>query len=125
MPLSEEEQRVLDQLERQLRAEDPNLAQSMRGQEASAPNPVRKLAIALSGVVVGLILLIGGVASQNPWIGIVGFVLMFAVVVYATLSPSGKTKKSGEAHPKSAPAKDKSGIVDKMDERWNRRFDDN
>jgi len=42
MPLSEHEQRLLDQMERQLYADDPKLASTLRG-SASAAHNRRKL----------------------------------------------------------------------------------
>ena len=119
MPLSEEEQRVLEQLERQLRQEDPHLDQSMRATSEPSSGMVRKLVIGLCGVVLGLVLLVTAVATQVPLLGILGFVLMFAVVVYASYSPqrsAGKKQQQSKKNSKS--------VVDRMDERWRRRMDE-
>lgn len=60
MPLSEHEQRLLDQIERALYAEDPKFASSVRGARLRKPARRRRLqGIAL--LVVGLVMLVLGV----------------------------------------------------------------
>ena len=61
MPLSEHEQRMLDQIESALYAEDPKFASTVRGGRMRAASSRRRLqAVAL--FVLGLVLLIAGVA---------------------------------------------------------------
>jgi hypothetical protein len=88
MPLSEYEQRVLEQMERALTSDDPRLANTL--QQTSRRSPLRYV-LAGVGVVVGLLLLVLGAASSRPWVGVIGFVLMFAGVAYAFAAP----RKSG------------------------------
>ncbi|MDQ1179864.1 hypothetical protein QE397_001319 [Rhodococcus sp. SORGH_AS 301] len=81
MPLSEHEQRMLDQIESALYAEDPKFASTVRGGRIRAASTRRRFqAVAL--FVIGLILLIAGVAlpfkpGGFPIISLVGFVFMF------------------------------------------------
>ena len=77
MPLSENEQRLLEQMERALYAEDPKFASAMRG-AARRTGAARRLLLGLAGVVLGLVVLLVGVAKQQVPIGVVGFVLMLA-----------------------------------------------
>lgn len=86
MPLSEYEQRVLEQMERQLHAEDPKLADSMEHPTISRRGPWRYVVGALA-VVVGLTLLLVGVSSSFVWLGIVGFVAMFLGVTFVVVPP--------------------------------------
>ncbi len=83
MPLSEHEQRLLEQMERALSAEDPRLASALRG-SASARRRRRTMALSVSGFVIGLILLMAGVVFPGlvP-VSIIGFVLMLVCVVTA------------------------------------------
>lgn len=75
MPLSEEELRLLEQMERALVEEDPKLASTLRG--TSMQRAARRRAI-VAGVAfaVGLGLLTTGVIATQPIVGIVGFVIM-------------------------------------------------
>src|ERR1700761_9442379 len=82
MPLSDHEQRMLDQIESALYAEDPKFASSVRGGGLRAPTARRRLQGA-GLFVLGLAMLIGGVPSKTVWVGsfpilsVIGFVVMF------------------------------------------------
>lgn len=130
MPLSEHEQRMLDQIESALYAEDPKFASSVRGATLRAPSAQRRIK---GGVllVVGLALLIAGVPfySQNHaflLISIVGFIVMFVGAVIATTSPRSKDKPgahpTGQARAKKAKSAGGS-FTSRMEDRFRRRFD--
>jgi hypothetical protein len=74
MPLSEQEQRLLDEMERGLYQNDAH--RSDAGQPGGRPT-VGAIALAVVGGVLGLGLLIAGVVLRAPIVGIVGFVVMF------------------------------------------------
>ncbi|HWS58549.1 MAG TPA: DUF3040 domain-containing protein, partial [Actinotalea sp.] len=80
MPLSEYEQRVLEQMERQLTSDDPKLVHTLQGRTAS---PVRRWVLAGTGALIGLGLLVAGAATNTTWLGVLGFVAMFLAVLYA------------------------------------------
>ncbi|QWC85625.1 DUF3040 domain-containing protein [Nocardioidaceae bacterium] len=89
MPLSEEELRLLDQMERALAAEDPKFVSTIRG--TSVQRAARRRAYASGAVlVVGMgILLLGAVMSTSPDsgtnpVGIAVGVVGFAIMVGAT-----------------------------------------
>ncbi|KYH44049.1 DUF3040 domain-containing protein [Branchiibius sp. NY16-3462-2] len=89
MPLSDHEQRLLDQMERALYAEDPKFVSSM----AAVPHRLRQRRRLLLGalvLLVGIGLVVLGVASQLVWLGAVGFVVMVAGAAYA-VTPSRQT----------------------------------
>ena len=68
MPLSDHEQRMLDQIESALYAEDPKFASSVRGGTLRAPSTRRRLqGVAL--FLTGLAMLVSGVAVKGTWIG--------------------------------------------------------
>ena len=88
MPLSDHEQRMLDQIESALYAEDPKFASSVRGGGLRAPSARRRLQGAAL-FVVGLAMLVCGVAFKATMIGsfpilsVFGFLVMFGGVVFA------------------------------------------
>lgn len=76
MPLNEDEQRILEEIERQFYEEDPDLARSVSGGSLrSKLLPRRRLAIA--GFIVGFIVMLVSFTS-SVWIAAVGFILMLA-----------------------------------------------
>lgn len=132
MPLSENEQRILDELEKQLRSDDPTLADAF-----SEPSPrprsidTKRLAVGAGGVVLGLAALVFAVWSHTIWLGVLAFVLMVASATYG-LSASRPEKphphdprhqhpafghgvRGGGRRPKQ------SGFMRAMQERWDRR----
>ena len=79
MPLSEHEQRLLDQIERALYAEDPKFASSVRSTDLRT-HMRRRLRRAAFVLVVGVVLLILGL-STNPAVGIAGFAVMVGALL--------------------------------------------
>jgi hypothetical protein len=124
MPLSEYEQRVLEQLERDL-GSDPKLTSVM----AKTSRPRGRWTFAFIGIVGGFGVLLAGVINQNTVIGILGFALMLASALWAMLAPTKAPKaKAGAAGAKStaAPRKAKrQGFMNRVEERFERRRDQN
>ena len=121
MPLSEHEQRLLEQMERQLYADDPKLASTLRGSGRSLRSRHRLL-LGVVGVVAGMALLVAGVASAWP-LGVAGFLVMLGGGWLASTGwQSGGTaqsapKTSGDKSPQ------RSGFMTRIEERWERRRD--
>ena len=127
MPLSEYEQRVLEQMERQLTSDDPRLANTLtqRGHR-----PFGRYVIAGVGASLGLLLLVLGAANSLPWLGVIGFVVMFAAVAFAFAAPHrssghrsgprGVVQSDGHVKPAS-PTRQKSSFMSRLEERWERR----
>lgn len=144
MPLSEEELRLLEQMERALVAEDPKLASTMRG--ASLRRHARRRAL-VAGVafLLGVAVLMTGAVMQQTLVGIVGFVVMLGSAYVAlvswrgqsapepvpatethgpfTLVEGGRQKRSGRGRA-LRPARSGS-FMERMEERWRRRRDQN
>jgi uncharacterized membrane protein YkvI len=81
MPLSEQEQRLLEEMERSLYHND---ADFVAGGSRRAGRPTYTMVvIGVLVAVVGLAALIAGVVIQQPIVGVVGFVAMFAGVLIA------------------------------------------
>ncbi len=132
MPLSDHEQRMLDQIESALYAEDPKFASSVRGGGFRAPTARRRLQGAAL-FVIGLAMLVSGVAFKATMIGsfpilsVVGFVVMFGGVVFAITGPrlAGRTDHSGPAQG-TRQRRNKGGgsFTSRMEDRFRRRFDE-
>ncbi|MFS0884763.1 DUF3040 domain-containing protein [Aeromicrobium sp. 179-A 4D2 NHS] len=125
MPLSDEEARLLAQLEQSLAAEDPEFASTLRGSKLIAHN--RRIAIACAvGFVIGIAMLLGGAVSQMTWLGVAGFVAMVATAYFFIrawrrgISGSDQPSRPTPASPKSSGG----SFVERMEERWQRRQDD-
>jgi len=120
MPLSEYEQRVLDDLESDLGA-DPTLKSAM----TRSRRTVGRLVTATLGVVVGLGVVLAGVMTKMWLIGIGGFALMITIVLWALLGPSGSSRGSrgakGAIKGPAGPAKGRQGFMNRLEERFERR----
>lgn len=77
MPLSEEELRLLEQMEQALAQEDPKFASTLRGSALERTAKLRTFGAA--GVfVLGIGMLMGGAVSQQIWLAVLGFLVMLA-----------------------------------------------
>ncbi|MGH3983676.1 MAG: DUF3040 domain-containing protein [Pseudonocardiaceae bacterium] len=128
MPLSEHEQRLLDQIERALYAEDPKFASNVRGARMRSLSHRRRIqGIAL--FVLGLLLLVAGIVLPYrlvgvPFISVFGFLVMFAGALVAIFSrPAGDGRRGG-ASDRSAPGQNRSTLAQRMEQRFRRRFEE-
>lgn len=125
MPLSEHEQRLLEQIERALYAEDPKFVSTVRGGRLRRSTRRRRVqGIAL--FVVGLVLLVVGVAVPQLWLAssfpvlsVVGFLVMLGGAVLAVTSVGS----GGQAPPVTETELDKNRFTGRMEERFRRRFE--
>lgn len=127
MPLSEHEQRLLEQMERALYAEDPKFASSLRS-AVPRPGGRRRAAIGVLVALVGVALLITGAATSYVAVGVVGFLVMLAgtVLVVATLRPGSSaaaapTTTGRPSTPSKAKAPKQGGFMDRVEERFRKR----
>jgi hypothetical protein len=75
MPLSDRERKVLEELELDLAADDPRLAQELSSGSVENRFSPRSYFAAMA-FLIGVVLLIAGVASQMIVVGVAGFLLM-------------------------------------------------
>lgn len=122
MPLSEYEQRVLEQMEQQLRSDDPRLADAIAGK------PMRRtmhMVLGTLAILAGLGMLVGGAAVPNIWLGVGGFLAMFGGVLLALSQPkvgSAPASRATDAPSNVLPLKRRSsGFMQRLEERWDRR----
>jgi hypothetical protein len=122
MPLSEHEQRLLEQIERALIAEDPKFASTVRAGRLRRPTRRRRLQ-GLVLFVLGLVMLVVGVAVRSIWlanvpvVSVIGFLVMLTGAVLAVTSiGAGKKAPNKSAEP------DRNRFGGNMEERFRRRF---
>lgn len=124
MPLSEQEQRMLDQMERALYVEDPRFASAME-RPSLGTSRRRRLIIAVLGVVAGLGILLLGSVLTTPALGVLGFCIMFAAAVFGITGPSSDDAAPDlvDAPVAGAQRSRRSGpnVKSRMEERWERR----
>jgi hypothetical protein len=124
MPLSEQEQRLLDEMERNLYQNDADFVATVGGVRGRAN--YRGIILGIVLVVIGIGVLIAGVSTSLLFVGVLGFVVMFAGVVLA-LTPARVSKagaRAAEAPRASASARRSGGFMDNLTERWEKRQED-
>jgi hypothetical protein len=128
MPLSEYEQRVLEQMERQLTSDDPRLANTL--QSRGGRRGVGRWVLVGLGFLGGLLLLVAGAAMSQLWLGVIGFLLMFGAVAFAFAGPqqsgpAGVVRNDGSVAQRNRPGKkptsSRGGFMTRLEERWDRR----
>lgn len=135
MPLSENEQRMLEQIERALVEDDPKFASTVR-----STNPrtylLRRVRRSVVLFVLGLaVLVVGVVLNQVPLtvvLGILGFVMMLFAALRGAADLrriSGRsTTETGRRSSKSSRSasrpRQKASFMERVEERWRRRWED-
>jgi DUF3040 family protein len=150
VPLSEHEQRQLEQIEQSLYADYPKLAQAVRAKDPRI-HYKRRVITATIGFLVGVGLLLAGVVSKVTFIGVGGFVVMLACAMWALTSwrhmggsavsrstgpgrgqphaaapgPGREQRHRGRPPRKSSKSKRgraaKGSFMERLEERWRRR----
>ena len=129
MPLSDHEQRLLEQMERALYAEDPKFADSLRKNRRPSVNR-KTLVLGIAGALAELAVLVAGVATSVPLVGLLGFLgtvagAFVAYRAYTTATPADEAATAAPAGPapRGASTGD-SGFMDKLEDRWRKRRDE-
>ena len=133
MPLSEHEQRLLDQIERALYAEDPKFASTVRSTDLRT-HMRRRLRRAGALFSVGFVTMLVGVISNLIPVGVIGFVLMLLSMVVGLSAwkrvGSNSTLRSvdGGAQRTTRVKKNKQPSAgspkERLEERWRRRWEE-
>ena len=121
MPLSEQEQRLLDEMERNLYQNDADFVATV-GAGRGRTN-YRGIILGALLVIAGVSTLLIGVGSHLPVIGVLGFAIMFAGVIVAltpSRAPRGMPAKPTTTGP-SPRDRRSGGFMDSLNERWERR----
>ena len=136
MPLSEHEQRQLEQIEQALYREDPKFGRLVRSSDPRV-HYKRKLAQGLVGVVVGAGLIAAGVVTHHLYFEGAGAAVMLLSLVWAIVSwrrhaarvrpARSKAKQARAAGSGGAAGSSRAGLtrrarmMERMEERWRRR----
>ena len=135
MPLSEHEQRQLEQIEQALRAGDPRFADAVAAADPRV-HYRRRVIAAAPGFVIGVGLLLAGVVINVILIAVAGFVVMLACSLWAVTSyrrmtaittgrapaqdrASGSKRRAAKG--RRAGGQAGSGLMRRLEKRWRRR----
>ncbi|MFC9945860.1 DUF3040 domain-containing protein [Streptomyces pratensis] len=131
MPLSEHEQRMLEQMERALYAEDPKFATALEGSGLRRYTR-RRVYQAVAGFLVGIALLMAGMVFQQAWVSVAGFLVMLGCAVLA-VTGWRKAPKPGEQQPAGSASggggerrhpRQRRSMMNRIEQRWQRRRDE-
>ena len=123
VPLSEHEQRLLDQIEQALYAEDPKFASSVRSAR-SRFRARRWIVLACFGIAAGLAVVLVGLATKIVVLGVLGFVLILGSCVYIATALSNRSGKASDSAPGGTKGRS-AGVRSRMEDRLRRRFEEN
>jgi hypothetical protein len=121
MPLSEQEQRLLEEMERSLYHNDADFVAGSAGRHG---RPTYTMIV--TGVLIGVVgvgTLIAGVAVHLPPVGVLGFILMFAGVIVALTPP--RSSGSSAVPPRATTANGQTGsFPQSSNDDWKNHPDD-
>lgn len=128
MPLSDHEQRLLEQIERALYADDPKLASTIR-----STNPrvyvVRRLWRSSALFLLGLATLVAAVivtGAPGVVLGLAGFALMLlaALRLAADLKRLSGRPDVSTRQTRTAKTTSRASFMERVEERWRKRWED-
>jgi hypothetical protein len=131
VPLSEHEQRQLEQIEQALYREDRRLGRLVRSSDPRV-HYKRRVVLAASGFAVGAGMVAAGVVLPLVWLAVGGFVVLVLSGIWA-LSSWRHMATAGLGVPGRGPAAKRRGgrkkrgkpgrgaMMERLDERWRRR----
>ncbi len=132
MPLSEHEQRQLEQIEQALYADHPRLARAMRAKDPKV-HYRRRVQEAAVGFLLGAGALVAGIFLKYAWLSVAGFAVMLLSSVWviasyrrmaALVATDRKRARSRRRRGRAArPAS--SGLMERLEERWRHRQERN
>ncbi|MEO7123436.1 MAG: DUF3040 domain-containing protein [Lacisediminihabitans sp.] len=126
MPLSEQEQRLLEEMERSLYHNDADFVSTV-----SSRGGKRNYTTIVIGILVGILgvaAIVTGVMTRLPIVGIAGFIVMFVGVLVALSAPKSSsddpTMEPSATHgAPTAPGAARPDFMQRMNERWEKRQD--
>ncbi|ROP64023.1 DUF3040 domain-containing protein [Curtobacterium sp. PhB115] len=132
MPLSEQEQRLLEEMERSLYQNDSDFVARVTRRQGRPT--YTSITLGVLGALAGVAIVIIGLVIKAPLLGILGFVVMLAGVLFALRpgmrAPKAKAPRSGgpasggAARPTGSAGSNGGGsFMDRMNDRWDKRND--
>lgn len=120
MALSEHEQRLLDEMERGLYQSEADVMHTGAGRQRRTN--YRSLVLGIVLVLVGVGVLVGGVAAQQLWLGLIGFVVMLGGVTLM-FSRGSDPEGAGPSSTASSEASAHESFSERMERRWDQRME--
>jgi Protein of unknown function (DUF3040) len=132
VPLSEHEQRQLEQIEQALYADHPRLARIMRAKDPKVHYRRRVVQGAIC-FLVGIGMVAAGFVLKHFWLEIAGFAVMLASILWAVMSYRRMAgvlanRRSGHAGPRRPGLRDRRAVrrangsmMERLEVRWRRR----
>ncbi|UOQ61113.1 DUF3040 domain-containing protein [Leucobacter rhizosphaerae] len=121
MALSEHEQRLLDEMERGFYRSEADVLQT--ASTTSRRVNYRSLVLGIIVAIVGIGVLIGGVAAQLLWLGLIGFAIMLGGVMLM-LARGSESEAIPEQEPSSStPQGSRESFSERMERRWDERME--
>ena len=122
--LSDREQKLLEQMEKALYAEDPKFASSLRRSGLTiAPGERRHVIFGLVALLGGLALVFGSVVSKTVIIGIPGFLLVLTGFVFIARGLQEPVSAATPTPKKVRNRTKNSNLMSRLEERWQQRRD--
>jgi predicted phage tail protein len=123
MPLSEQEQRLLEEMERSLYQNDADFVATISPRQGKTNYTM--LAIGVLVAVAGIATLVAGVIVQLPIVGVLGFIVMFVGVLLAVSPPRStrSTSATSNSGKRSTASSSSSSFMDNLNARWDKRQD--
>ena len=120
MPLSEHEQRLLEEMERNLYKNEADVMSTSGFRRA--PN-YTAIAVGVLMGLVGIVTMVVGVSMDITVVGILGFGVLFAGVMVAVAFPGTPSVGSQEAtaSPRTKSPAGSSSFMERLNDRWERR----
>lgn len=136
MALTEYEKKILEQMEASLREEDPALASQMSApaaeeedEPARGPRAPRRIALGLTGAVLGMVVLVAavslGYSILSILLGVAGFALTVAGILYALSRPGASSSQSADESSERGAEKGSgwNSFIQDQERRWDDRQD--
>jgi len=145
VPLSEHEQRLLEQMEQQLLADDPRFATTMRDQRRGTGTGRRRTVVGIAAILLGLGCVVLSLVNSAIWLGVVAIVLMFAGLIVALTGPRGGglggpvgavdaqgrpvrpgsgSRRGGSTRSRPSAGRPSGTFMQRLEQRWDRRRDE-
>lgn len=122
MALSEHEQRLLEEMERGLYRSEADVMEA--GVSGRRRLNYRSLVLGILVVLVGIGVLVGAVAAQQLWLGLIGFAVMVGGVLLMTRGSEVDDAEATPGRPDGGAPKRESreSFSERMERRWDERM---
>ena len=122
MPLSEQEQRLLEEMERSLYQNDADFVATVSSRRGRPNYTI--LVVGVLVALLGIATLVAGVIIHQPLVGVLGFAIMFVGVLLAVAPPRRASAGPAQDIPRASRGKPRSNsFMQGLNDRWDRRQD--